>query len=73
MRCPKCNRENFIIIDYEPLHTISGASIVNDSKGNKYIAEGDNYLDDELYCELKCTSCNHIVKARGKISFNLEL
>lgn len=71
MECPNCKSKKFAIYDYEPLHTVDNMRVTLYNDGRKEYDELDNYLDDELIAELKCTTCGYIVKAIGEISFNI--
>jgi hypothetical protein len=72
MKCPKCKGKKFVIYEYEPLHTIDNMRVILYNDGRKELNEIDNYLDDKLKAELKCTTCGNVVNAIGKINFNLE-
>lgn len=71
MECPKCKSKKFVIYDYEPLHTVDNMRVTLYNNGEKKLNDVDNYLDDELIAELKCTTCGYITKAIGEISFKI--
>lgn len=71
MECPKCKSKEFVIYDYQPLHTAENMRIEIYESGERNYNENDRYLDNELYAELKCTTCGNVVKAKGDINFKL--
>jgi phage FluMu protein Com len=71
MECPKCKSNEFVIYDYQPLHTVEGMRIEIYESGERNYNENDRYLDNELYAELKCTTCGKVVKAKADINFKL--
>jgi len=71
MECPKCKSKEFVIYEYEPLHTVENMRVTLYNDGRKELNEIDKYLDDELKAELKCITCGYIVNAVGNIDFKI--